>query len=411
MIEKRKVKTRFAPSPTGELHIGNLRTAIFAWAFSKKEKGKFLVRIDNTDIERSKKKYEVNILKTLNAFNINYCKLIFQKKRLRIYKKYGFLIYKSGRGYFRNGALFLKVSKIGSIKFYDEIRGNIKTKKRLIKDFVLIRKNGISTYNFSCVVDDYLEKVTHIFRGEEHISNTFKQKLIIKYLNFRVPKYIHLPLIFNKDGKKVSKKEGILSILDLIKKGFLRKSIFNYIINLGWRLKNKEFFSLKEFVSKFEINHLNKSSPKHDIRKLYWYNKHYIRIINNRKILKVLNNKYSSNFRNKEIVNFLKRGCLRINDLFRNYELNFLKKETIEEKTNVQNLILIRNIICLDKNKKQILKEVVKTSKKYKISYKSVYEKLNLSFFKKKKDVPDILDLLCNSKKSEIVKVYNVLLI
>lgn len=333
------IRTRFAPSPTGYMHIGNLRTALFAYLIAKSNNGKFILRIEDTD----KKRY-INgaidvIYQTLKQSNLMWDEgpdiggeygpyIQSQRCDSNIYLKYAKKLINSGYAYYcfcdnkteidaneeecdtnivgynrhcrnlseeeiiknlQDGKPYVIRQKIPSnisyIQFEDVIHGTIKIDTKLLDDQVLIKQDGYPTYNFANVIDDHLMEITHVIRGDEYISSTPKYILLYQSLNWDVPVFIHLPLINGRDqdGKisKLSKRHGSISFQDLIKEGYLVEAIINYISFLGWNPKNnEEFFTLSDLIQIFKIENLNKSSAIFDYKKLDWYNTYYIKQMN-----------------------------------------------------------------------------------------------------------------------------------
>ena len=343
----KEIRTRIAPSPTGYFHLGTARTALFNFLFAKKNKGKFILRIDDTDKERSKREYEVDILKSLlwlgifwdegpvlkstNAQAYDQKYLNFEKdyigdygpyrqsERIEIYKKYLKELIDKDLAYFcfckkedleaqkqamisagqvpKYPGICRSLSKKESFKraekepfvvrlkvpskkisFLDLLRGKIEFDLDSIGDFVISKGLEEPLYNFSTVVDDYEMKITHIIRGEDHISNTPKQIILQEALGFPRPKYLHLPLILGEDKTKLSKRHGAVSIKELKELGYLPEAIINYLALLGWWPKEDiEIFSLKELIELFEINQLQKHPAIFSFKKLDWINRIYIR--------------------------------------------------------------------------------------------------------------------------------------
>ncbi|MDP1853304.1 MAG: glutamate--tRNA ligase [Candidatus Omnitrophota bacterium] len=272
------VKVRFAPSPTGFLHIGGARTALFNWLYAKHARGKFILRIEDTDLERSKKEYLDEILDSLAWLKMNWDELYYQSQRFDIYRQYAEKLLKEGKAYTaENGALIFKVEP-QKIKINDIIRGEIEFDSELIKDQVLIKEDKSPTYNFACVVDDALLGITHVLRGDDHISNTPKQTVLYAALGFKVPFFAHLPLILGKDGGRLSKRTGATAISDYRKMGYLPEALTNYFLLLGWSPGgNQEVVNIEEIIKKFEIKNINKTAAIFDMDKLNWLNSQYIK--------------------------------------------------------------------------------------------------------------------------------------
>ncbi|MDP2927983.1 MAG: glutamate--tRNA ligase [Candidatus Omnitrophota bacterium] len=276
------IRVRFAPSPTGNLHIGGGRTALFNWLFSQSQNGKFILRIEDTDKERSKKEFVDEILYSLKWLGFNWDELYYQSERFDRYRLHADKLLKAGLAYIeRSGegkeAIIYKVPG-HKIRVHDLIRGQIEFDSSLIKDQVLIKSDGTPTYNFACVVDDAEMNITHIIRGDDHISNTPKQILLYEALGFGLPQFAHLPLIMGVDGGRLSKRTGATAISDYRKMGYLSEALLNYLLLLSWAPgDNRELISVKEAVKLFDIKNVNKTSATFDLKKLDWINNQYLK--------------------------------------------------------------------------------------------------------------------------------------
>ena len=271
------VKTRFAPSPTGFLHIGAARTALFSWLFAKKNKGEFLLRIEDTDRVRSKPEYVEEIISSLKWLGLEWREVVYQSERFELYRDYAHKLIEAGKAYEKEGAIFFKYV-FSQIEIDDLIRGRIVFKELPKYEDVIIKSDGSPTYNFCCVIDDALCDITHVIRGEDHISNTPKQILLYEALGFKVPEFAHLPMILSPEGGKMSKRFGATSIREYKNMGYLAAALANYLLLLGWSPgNNREIVSLDEAVKLFDINNVNKTSAAFSIDKLNWVNSEYIR--------------------------------------------------------------------------------------------------------------------------------------
>jgi glutamyl-tRNA synthetase len=292
------VRVRFAPSPTGNLHIGGARTALFNWLYAKAKGGKFILRIEDTDKKRSKKKYLDEILNSLSWLGMVWDEIYYQSQRSKIYQGFAEKLLKEGRAYSENPksshqsgipqnagkiknpktkAIVFKVTP-QKIKINDLIHGEIEFDATVIKDQVLIKSDGTPTYNFACVVDDAAMNITHVIRGDDHISNTPKQILLYWALGFSIPEFAHLPLILGKDGGRLSKRTGATAISDYRKGGYMPEAIINYLLLLGWSPGgNREVIDIEEAAGIFNIKNANKTAATFDIDKLKWLNNQYIR--------------------------------------------------------------------------------------------------------------------------------------
>ncbi len=280
------VKVRFAPSPTGFLHIGGARTALFNWMYARAQGGKFVLRIEDTDLERSKSAYEEEILQSMTWLGFTWDEFYKQSDRFAIYKEQAEKLVNEGKAFRDGSAILLKVDKGRAVKFDDLIRGLIVFNTDEIKDQVLMKSDGSPAYSFSCVVDDALMAITHVIRGEDHISNTPKQILIYEALGFKVPKFGHLPLIMGADGARLSKRYGATAVSDYRKEGFLPEGLVNYLMLLGWAPGgDQEIITMDAAVKKFSIKKVNKTAAQFHIEKLQWVNAQYIKACPGEKLL------------------------------------------------------------------------------------------------------------------------------
>jgi glutamyl-tRNA synthetase len=275
------VRVRFAPSPTGNLHIGGARTALFNWLYAQAKEGKFILRIEDTDKLRSKKEFLDEILSSLKWLGFKWDELYHQSERLAIYRQHAERLLKEGKAYVEkseNGeAIIFKVTS-QKVRLKDLIRGSIEFDAETIKDQVLIKSDGTPTYNFACVVDDALMNITHVIRGDDHISNTPKQILLYQALGFSLPEFAHLPLILGKEGGRLSKRTGATAISEYRKMGYLSVSLVNYLLLLSWSPgDNREKIDIKEAVKLFDIKNVNKTAATFDMDKLDWMNNQYLK--------------------------------------------------------------------------------------------------------------------------------------
>lgn len=276
------VRVRFAPSPTGNLHIGGGRTALFNWLFAQSKKGKFILRIEDTDKERSKKEFVDEILYSLKWLGFDWDELYYQSERFDNYRMHADKLLKSGLAYIEKSpdgkeAIIYKVPA-QKIKVDDLIRGQIEFDSSLIKDQVLIKSDGTPTYNFACVVDDAEMNITHIIRGDDHISNTPKQILLYEALGWTLPYFAHLPLIMGMEGGRLSKRTGATAISDYRKMGYLPEALLNYLLLLSWAPgDNRELININEAVKLFDIKNVHKAAAAFDLKKLDWMNNQYLK--------------------------------------------------------------------------------------------------------------------------------------
>ncbi|MDD5044030.1 MAG: glutamate--tRNA ligase [Candidatus Omnitrophica bacterium] len=271
------LRVRFAPSPTGYLHIGGSRTALFNWLYAKARCGKFILRIEDTDQARSKKEFLDEILESLKWLGMDWDELYYQSQRFSIYKEHAQKLLDKGLAYLEGPAIIFKVTP-QIIKVEDLIRGEIEFDSSTIKPQVLIKTDGTPTYNFACVVDDALMNITHIIRGDDHISNTPKQVLLYNALGFPLPKFAHIPLIMGEEGGRLSKRTGATAISDYRKMGYLPEALMNYLMLLAWSPgENQEIIDVAGAIQRFDIAKVNKTAAVFDIDKLNWINNFYIK--------------------------------------------------------------------------------------------------------------------------------------
>jgi glutamyl-tRNA synthetase len=281
------VKVRFAPSPTGYLHIGSARTALFNWLYARHNSGKFILRIEDTDKERSKEEFLEEILGSLKWLFMSWDgELVYQSKRFDIYKKYAQGLLEKGLAYLEGPAVIFRVQKDKTVHFDDMIRGRVEFSTNDIKDQVLIKSDGTPTYNFACVVDDHEMQITHVIRGDDHISNTPKQVMLYDAMGFEQPKFAHIPLILSKDGGRLSKRHGATSITEYRSMGFLPEALVNYLSLMGWAPGNDvEILPVEETVKLFDVKDVNKTGAIFDMDKLSWMNGQYIKEMESGKLI------------------------------------------------------------------------------------------------------------------------------
>ncbi len=327
---ERQVRTRYAPSPTGYMHIGNLRTALYEYLIAKSQNGKFILRIEDTDQERLVEGAVDVIYKTLKLCGMQhdegpdvggpYAPYV-QSERKDTYKPYAEELVKKGHAYYcfctkerldalrsdaesknqtfmydrhclnltpeeieeklKNGEPYVirqKMPREGTTTFEDAVYGSITVENSMLEDQILLKSDGLPTYNFANVIDDHLMAITHVVRGSEYLSSAPKYNLLYEAFGWEIPTYVHLPLIVKPDGSKLSKRKGDASFEDLINMGYLVEAIINYIALLGWSPDtNQEIFSLSELEKAFNISRISKSPSAFDMNKLRWFNAEYIR--------------------------------------------------------------------------------------------------------------------------------------
>ena len=365
-----KIVTRFAPSPTGNLHIGSARTALFNWLFAKNIKGKFLLRIEDTDKVRSTKESIHKILDGLAWLNLQWDdEIIYQSKNQKRHKEVAEELLKKGLAYkcfcseedlnkMREEAKILKkpfrynrmwreknskdapqnikpVIRIkspikGETIIEDIIQGTIKVSNQEIDDFIILRSDGTPTYMLSVIVDDYDMKVTHLIRGHDHLTNTFRQNVIYEAMQWNKPITAHIPLILGSDGSKMSKRHGAIDVEEYKTKGILPNALINYMLRLGWSHGDDEIISLENAIKWFSLEKIGKSPAKFDNEKLISVNSHYIKELNNDKIIKFLESYYISKYKIKIDEISIKRLNLGLDDIkSRSRDLNQLAEMSL----------------------------------------------------------------------------------
>jgi len=403
------VITRFAPSPTGNLHIGGARTALFNWLFAKNQKGKFLLRIEDTDTQRSKNEFYEQIISTLKWLEINwdeepyiqsnnikshvnianillknghaykcYCteKELEDEKKLYLEKKIPYTYSKKCRDlieHIDNKSFVVRFkSKIeGKTVLKDLVQGNIEINNNTIEDFVILRKDNKPTYNLSAAVDDYQMKITHVIRGDDHKINAFKQVQIFERMNWKMPEYAHIPLIHSKEGKKLSKRDDASTVEDYKKIGILPEALRNYLLRLGWSYKDKEIFTEEESIKFFNLKNIGKSPSKLDFDRIKSINEFYIKSTRDDILIEKLIN-YSKLYK-KEIpkqfydtikinLSFLKNKSKSLEDIYNNskYIFSYELKDDEIKKIDKSKFTIIKNIYFLIKKEKKIDKDYLK---------------------------------------------------
>lgn len=271
------IRVRFAPSPTGFLHIGGARTALFNWMYARAQGGQFILRIEDTDQVRSKQEYLEEILDSMKWLGLNWDEFYKQSDRFELYRKYAQQLVDEGKAYKDGEAVILKVPQ-KTIKMYDLIRDEISVDSSEIKDQVLMKSDGSPTYSFACVVDDALMEISCVIRGEDHISNTPKQILIYEALGFKIPKFAHLPLILDPEGGRMSKRAGATAVTEYRGMGYLPEAVVNYLMLLGWSPgNNQEVVPMAAALKNFSIKKINKAGAAFSMEKLTWINTQYIK--------------------------------------------------------------------------------------------------------------------------------------
>ena len=408
----KKVATRFAPSPTGPLHIGGVRTALFNWLYSKNKSGKFYLRIEDTDKERSKEEHKIQIINSLKWMGIEhddeeyiqskkigehvniakkllengnaykcYCsteEIEEQKKRAK-QKKIPYVYNRKWRDIAEDQApkdikpvIRFKSKTEGSSILKDLVQGNVEIENNTIEDFVILRNDETPTYNLSASVDDHNMEMTHIIRGDDHKINTFKQIQIYKALGWDIPEFAHIPLIHTIDGKKLSKRDNASTLEDYSKIGILPESLRNYLLRLGWSYKDKEIFNLDESIKLFNLEGIGKSPSKLDMSRILSMNEYYIKNSEEDILYKKLK-EYCEIYKDK--IKEEKENTIKSS-------LTFLKNKakTLEDIFNNSKYILNDKVIFNENDKELINDESKKIIHlfKEKISELEVFDRENL---------------------------------
>lgn len=285
-----KVRTRFAPSPTGVPHIGNIRTALFSYFFAKANNGEFILRIEDTDQARKVEGAEEVIKESLNWMGITWDEFIIQSERLEEYKKYAAELVDKGLARQEDSAIRFVTPKTGQTSWQDGVADKtISIENSLVEDFVILKSDGFPTYHLANIVDDHLMNVTHVIRGEDWISSTPKHIMLYQAFGWEIPKFVHVPNVNGPDGKKLSKRFGAKSALDFKAEGYLPEALVNYLVLLGWSPKNdQEILTTKEIIAQFNLAGINGSPAVFDSNKLDWLNGEYIRKMSDQELVKKL---------------------------------------------------------------------------------------------------------------------------
>ncbi len=456
-----KVATRFAPSPTGALHIGGVRTALFNWLFSKNQKGTFHLRIEDTDKERSKEEHKVQIIKSLKWIGIEhdgeeyiqstkiedhikvanellkndnaykcYCsteEIEEQKKRAR-QKKMPYIYNRKWRDVDEKDApkdikpVIRFKSKIeGNSKLKDLVQGDIEIENNTIEDFIILRNDGTPTYNLSATVDDHQMGMTHIIRGDDHKINTFKQIQIYQAMGWHVPEFAHIPLIHTIEGKKLSKRDNASTLDDYSKIGIMPDALRNYLLRLGWSYQDKEIFTLEESIQHFNLEGIGKSPSKLDMSRILSMNEHYIKTIDEKDLYKCLD-EYCKIYKeeiqdDKEIkvkssLSFLKNKAKTLEDIYNNSkfiiddEVNFNEDDIklIDDKAKKIISEFIKDLSSISNINKENLEPIVNNLiKKNDTNFKGVGQPIRIGLIGSKFG-PGLYDIVTALGKEEVLK-------
>lgn len=272
-----EVRVRFAPSPTGYLHVGGARTALFNWLFARHHGGAFILRIEDTDRTRSTDEAIEQIIASLRWLGLDWDEFYRQTERFHLHQHYAEELLRRGAAYEADGALWFSMPKEGVTVVEDLIAGRVEFQNREFKDLVILRSDGTPTYNFACVVDDSEMGITHVIRGDEHLPNTPKQLHIYRALDLAPPKFAHIPLILGPDRTKLSKRHGALSVLEYRRKGILSEAMVNFLVRLGWSHGDQEIFTREELIQYFDLDGVGQSPSVFDEQKLLWLNREWMR--------------------------------------------------------------------------------------------------------------------------------------
>ena len=456
-----KVATRFAPSPTGPLHIGGVRTALFNWLFSKNNKGTFHLRIEDTDKERSKKEYHDQIIKSLNWIGIKHDgDEYIQSKKIDTHVKVAHELLKSGNAYkcycsneeieeqkkrakqkklpyiynrkCRNldekdlpkdikPVLRFKSKTEGSSILKDLVQGNVELENNTIEDFVILRNDETPTYNLSASVDDHNMNITHVIRGDDHKINTFKQMQIHSAMNWNLPSYAHIPLIHTTDGKKLSKRDKASTLDDYSNIGIMPDALRNYLLRLGWSYKDKEIFTLDESIKHFNLEGIGKSPSKLDMSRILSMNEHYIKNIDENELFNQLT-KYCEIYKQKipnqkfdkikSSLGFLKNKAKTLDDIHNNSKYIIQDKVSFNEEdvklldNKAKKIIseFSNNISKIEKLNKETLEPIINDLiKSNETNFKGVGQPLRIVLTGSKYG-PGIYDIIVSLGKDEVQK-------
>ena len=285
----KEVVTRFAPSPTGYLHIGGVRTALFNYIFAKKNQGKFLVRIEDTDKERSEEQFIDAIMEGLAWVGLNPdFEPIKQSERFDMYKEEATRLMDLGEAYEDEGAVRLKVKREGSTLVRDLVYGDIEFLNSELDDIVILRSDGSPTYHFCNVIDDNSQGVSHVIRGEDHLPNTPKQIQIVNALGYKEFQYAHLPLVLGEDKKRLSKRHAATDLMAYKNLGYLPEAVKNTLTRLGWSKGDKEIFTISEIINTFDIKDVSRSGAVFDIGKMNFVNQHHLSSLTDEELISLI---------------------------------------------------------------------------------------------------------------------------
>ena len=330
------IRTRFAPSPTGYLHIGGARTALFAWLFAKSQNGDCLLRIEDTDKERSKDEYTTEIIESFKWLGVEFDnEVVYQSNNTDRYKEIIDQLLDQGSAYICKGedletdkkyrdqnlprdnktVVRFKMPEEGNTVYADIVKGQIEVANEQLDDFIIERSDGSATYNLCVVVDDLDSNISHVIRGDDHVNNTFKQINVFKALNKNVPTYGHVPMILGEDGKRLSKRHGALGVREYAGLGILPEALKNYLLRLGWSMGNDEIFTGEDMKKNFQSGILNKSPAIFSMDKLLWFNKYYLDQMSIDQLMDVIKLKdFDGSEYSKTVMETVRERCSTLNE-------------------------------------------------------------------------------------------------
>tara|TARA_Y100000768_G_scaffold16981_1_gene11812 strand:+ start:21361 stop:22683 length:1323 start_codon:yes stop_codon:yes gene_type:complete len=369
------MRTRFAPSPTGYLHIGGARTALFAWLYAKSNGGDCLLRIEDTDKERSENRYKEEIIRSFEWLGINFDEeIIYQSNNTERYKEVVDLLLQNDFAYVCEGSdldsdkksrdlklarqdnmvVRFKMPEEGFTEFDDLVKGKIQFPNEQLDDFIVERSDGTATYNLCAVVDDLDSEISHVIRGDDHVNNTFKQINVFNALNAKVPVYGHIPMILGEDGKRLSKRHGAMGLREYAELGILPEALKNYFLRLGWSKGDDEIFNDKTMKSVFKDGSFNQSPATFSMEKLLWFNKYYLDQKNLKELTDLLKlPQFDGSVFSNKVLTILRDRCNSLKDFEilssyffedpKGFDENLIKKHIKEE--TYQNLESLLNIL------------------------------------------------------------------
>lgn len=407
---KKIVKVRFAPSPTGIPHVGNIRTALFDYFLAKSQGGKFILRIEDTDQARKIEGAEEAIKESLLWLGANWDEYVVQSARLDEYAKYARELVAKGMAREDDGAIrFLVPEDESSISWIDAVGSKkISYESKSVEDFIILKKDGFPTYHLANVVDDHLMEITHVIRGEDWIPSTPKHILLYKAFGWEMPIFAHVPNVMGSDGKKLSKRRGAKSVLDFKKEGYLPEALLNYLMLLGWSPKNdKEILKKSDIEKDFSLNGINVSPSIFDERKLQWMNGEYMRSMT----AESLGEKLSSfdptiieMCSGSEYLRFVASAQTRMKTLadFRDLVIPFVNPSTIKSRLLADYADILSNLSDIDWNSAKITEATVLYMRENDIRYPQIYQDLT----GKKQGLPlgDVFEILGKARTLQLLK-------